>query len=330
MIKRNFEEAFMKKIKIFAVVIVAIGVLGVALSVFLKDTDKTPEELRTNKLIVSKTVCYAYNYDTIEKITYVSHFIALARVEDSQLTGNRSDFAETAFKMTVIEPVYNCEKGEEFTLKAEGGETLTKIYKVEGEPLPRKGQELLVFCKINDDGTYSVINGAQGRLLFENERLNFLNSENTEGITDGTYSPLPVKNAALSEVVKEIKEYLTVSPLDTMKLDYNCKVFVEGIDSEEPYGTYQLSKTEKNKLVDYINNARISGEGTQDYRNYNGVRYIMFRIVKDNGEEYFVSSASPYIIIDGKGYECDKGTLVDIYNLFCEYIEENTDIEHIC
>ena len=44
----------MKKIKIFAVVIVAIGVLGVALSVFLKDTDKTPEELRTNKLIVSK------------------------------------------------------------------------------------------------------------------------------------------------------------------------------------------------------------------------------------------------------------------------------------
>ncbi len=324
----------MKKRKI-TIIVVAVLVVTVGLGVFFSVTssgnrENNPESAASGKKTVSKTVCYAYNYDSLEEMTYVAHFIALARVDSAALTENRSDFAETAFSMTVIEPVYNSRKDETFIIKMEGGETLTTVYKVEGEPLMETGQEVLVFCKMNDDGTYSVINGPQGRLLFENGRLNPLTSENTDGITDGTYSPLPVKNANLIDTIEEIRKYLAVSPIERMDLDYNCKVIVEGICNDETAPAPELAKAEKKKLVDYINNAQISGSGDQKYRDYNGTRYVMFRIIKSNGEQFNVSSASPYLIIDGKGYECDKETLKDIYNIFYDYLKENTDTKHIC
>lgn len=198
-----------RKITIIAVALLAVAVcLGVFFSVTLPgNRGNTPEGSASGKKTVSKTVCYAYNYDSLEEITYEADFIALARVDSAELTENRSDFAETAFTMTVTEQVYNSQKNETFIIKMEGGETLTKLYKVEGEPLMKIGQEVLVFCKMNDDGTYRIINGPQGRLLFENGRLNPLTSENTEGITDGTYSPLPVKNAQLTDIIEEIKKY---------------------------------------------------------------------------------------------------------------------------
>lgn len=202
-----------KKLIIAAAAVILAAATGTA--VFLKATDNqliAPTGYSYGKKVVSKTVCYAYNYDTIEGITYASDLIAVARVQSAKLTGDRSDFAETAFTMTVTEPIYNSQKDETFIIKMEGGETLTTVYKVEGEPLMNVGDEVLVFCKMKDDGTYYIINGAQGRLLFENGRLNPLTSENTDGITDGTYSPLIVDNENAEELIEEIKEFSAFIP----------------------------------------------------------------------------------------------------------------------
>lgn len=106
-----------KKLIIAAAAVILAAATGTA--VFLKATDNqliAPTGDSYGKKVVSKTVCYAYNYDTIEGITYASDLIAVARVQSAKLTGDRSDFAETAFTMTVTEPIYNSQKDETFTL----------------------------------------------------------------------------------------------------------------------------------------------------------------------------------------------------------------------
>lgn len=89
-----------------------------------------------------------------------------------------------------------------------GGETEDNIIEIADDPLLQIGDEILVFCKENPDGTYQIISGPQGRLIYDNGKLNSLNVANTQVKNANSFSNIVVKNAEADTLIAEIKGYV--------------------------------------------------------------------------------------------------------------------------
>ena len=91
-----------------------------------------------------------------------------------------------------------------------GGETEEKIVELNDDPLLKPGDEILVFCKENADGTYRIISGPKGRLIYNNGKLNSLNVVNSRVKQANPYSNIIVNNADADTLIAEIKGYVGV------------------------------------------------------------------------------------------------------------------------
>ena len=82
------------------------------------------------------------------------------------------------------------------------------IMEVEDDPLIRDGEEFLVFCKQNKDGTFRVVSGPQGRMVYEDGKLSSLNTENSNARKTNVYMNIHINNVDAETLIDEIKEYL--------------------------------------------------------------------------------------------------------------------------
>ena len=89
-----------------------------------------------------------------------------------------------------------------------GGEVEDYIMEVEDDPLIRDGEEFLVFCKQNKDGTFRVVSGPQGRMVYEDGKLSSLNTENSNARKTNVYMNIHINNVDAETLIDEIKEYL--------------------------------------------------------------------------------------------------------------------------
>lgn len=151
---------------------------------------------------------WGYNYRDIEEIAKASDLIALVHVNGVENTFIENEIPYTTFSVSVITPIYNTNKDDEFIIYMTGGETEKQILEFADDPLLQKNDEILVFCKKNTDGTYRIISGPQGRLIYENGKLNSLNVINEQVRTANSSSNIMVKNANVDDLITEIKGYV--------------------------------------------------------------------------------------------------------------------------
>ena len=69
-------------------------------------------------------------------------------------------------------------------------------------------KKMLVFCKENPDGTYRILSGPQGRLIYVNGKLNSLNVADAKVRQANPFSNIEVKNADADSMIEKIKEYI--------------------------------------------------------------------------------------------------------------------------
>jgi hypothetical protein len=121
---------------------------------------------------------WSRSYANIEELSINSDLIALVKVKgiDKRLVQNGIPF--TTFQVEVITPVYNVEIGDAFVVFMTGGVKNGITVEVEDDPLLQVGEECMVFCKENPDGTFQILSGPQGRFAHQNGKLNSLSVVN--------------------------------------------------------------------------------------------------------------------------------------------------------
>lgn len=151
---------------------------------------------------------WGYNYKDIEEITKDSDLIALVTVQGVEDTMVEYNIPYTIFNVEVNTPIFNSVEGENFSIYMTGCETKDKIVELIDDPLLQKGDEILVFCKKNPDGTYQIMSGPQGRLVYENGKLSSLNTTNSRVKEINTFSNINIQDVDADLLIKEIKGYI--------------------------------------------------------------------------------------------------------------------------
>lgn len=104
--------------------------------------------------------------------------------------------------------IYNSNENQVFSIYMTGGKIQDKIVEVKDDPLLNAGDKVLVFCKKNSDGTYHILGGPQGRLVYENGKFNSLNVVNTRVKQSNTSSNIVIENEDAATLINEIKGYI--------------------------------------------------------------------------------------------------------------------------
>lgn len=182
-------------------VAVLVATLGIVFCANFIDSEKETQYLSAS---------WNYNYRDIEEISQSSDLIALVSVQNVENTEIQQSIPYTTYSVKVETPVYNSEENQEFSIYMTGGETEDKIIEIADDPLLQAGDEILVFCKENPDGTYQIISGPQGRLIYDNGKLNSLNVVNTRVREANSFSNIVVQNVDADALIAEIKSYVGV------------------------------------------------------------------------------------------------------------------------
>ena len=181
---------------------VSLIILGVVVSTIGTNKENVPK----NKEYLSAS--WVYNYSDLEEMTKDSDMIALVREDKLLETYEEGGLPFSEYQMQVIEPILGVNQNEEITILMTGGEVEDYILEVEDDPLIRDGEEFLVFCKQNKDGTFRVVSGPQGRMVYEDGKLSSLNTENSNARKTNVYMNIHINNVDAETLIDEIKEYL--------------------------------------------------------------------------------------------------------------------------
>ena len=190
-----------KKMFIALAVVLAAGIGAVF---YARGDHKTKE-------VQYLSASWDYSYRDVEEIARASDRIALVSVGNVENTFIDQSVPYTIFSVKVETSVYNCEEGQEFSIYMTGAETDTKIMEIAGDPLLQPGDEILVFCKENPDGTYRILGGPQGRLVYDDGTLNSISTVLAQEGEEGMLSGLIVENADARALIREIQGYVGAS-----------------------------------------------------------------------------------------------------------------------
>ena len=109
-------------------------------------------------------------------------------------------------EVTVTEAVYGCEDKQTIRITMQGGRAKYAICIVPTDPLMEHGQEFLIFANKNEDGTYSILKGEEGRFLYEDGLLTALQyTDLPEKPGDG----FDIKEKPFDEMLQQLQSALS-------------------------------------------------------------------------------------------------------------------------
>ncbi|MDE6149572.1 MAG: hypothetical protein K2F81_05690 [Ruminococcus sp.] len=160
---------------------------------------------------VPLSASWSYNYESIDELTKFSDIIAVISVDGMNLDKTYESYGVTLTKYSaeIKELIYG-EEGSKIDIIMTGGidNVEKKIYEVVDDPLMEKGDEYLIFAQKNEDGTYAVLSGSQGRFVFKNDRVYSLNVINEQVSTNNIYSNIKVDGDKKEDFIMQISASL--------------------------------------------------------------------------------------------------------------------------
>ena len=137
-------------------VFVIVGILAAIIIVICFLTAKNQPE----KVYLSAS--WIYGYADVEELAEHSDLIALVKVK--KLSENiAGKIPASIFEVKVEDGILGCENEDVISVYMTGGKSGNQIFEIKSDPLMKKGQEFLIFAQKNQDGTYTILGGPQGR-----------------------------------------------------------------------------------------------------------------------------------------------------------------------
>jgi len=115
-------------------------------------------------------VDWSKGYANLRELTADSDLIVFATVQES--TTNEGQIVSTIFTMKIDTLLWGEPLDATFRVYMTGGKNADgSLTQVAGDPLMKEGEEYLLFCQENKDGTYTVLGGPQGRFRYRDGTL---------------------------------------------------------------------------------------------------------------------------------------------------------------
>ena len=152
----------MKKIISFAVALMMLPALCGCIRV--EQRQEQPKDQWIN-------VDWSKSYANLRELTMDSELIVFATVQNST-PGKESPIPSTLFTMKINTLLWGEPLDATFEIYMTGGKnadgTLTQVA---DDPLMKEGEQYLLFCRENTDGSYTVLGGPQGRFRYREGKL---------------------------------------------------------------------------------------------------------------------------------------------------------------
>lgn len=150
---------------------------------------------------------WSYNYGSVEELSKSSDIIALVKIIGSESAPlNGMNF--TIFDAKVEQLIAGADE-EKIKIYMTGGidDAQKKIYELDDDPLMHINDEFLIFARQNQDGTYTILSGPQGRFEIKDERVYSLNESNAQVKKANIGSNIKVSGENKEEFFKAVKAY---------------------------------------------------------------------------------------------------------------------------
>ncbi len=198
-----------KQIVIIIVTIFCIFAFAAGSGIFLQK-EKKPSVQYLN-------ASWTYAYSGLEELTKESDLIAFVRITGLDRVKD-GEVPSSYFKAEITEAVKDSDGEKEIVIYMTGIKNEEKWIEIQDDPLVCTGEEYLIFARKNTTGTYSILGGPQGRLLYENELLTAQTYLNQQKKTDGqavavagannSADFLQIHEKEASKMIAEIKAYM--------------------------------------------------------------------------------------------------------------------------
>lgn len=156
---------------------------------------------------ISMSASWSYNYGNVEELFKSSDIIALVKItglESAPLNGMNF----TIFDAKVEQLIAGADE-EKIKIYMTGGidDAQKKIYELDDDPLMQINDEFLIFAHQNQDGTYTILSGPQGRFEIKDNRVYSLNESNDQVKKADVGSNIKVSGENKEEFFKAVKAY---------------------------------------------------------------------------------------------------------------------------
>jgi hypothetical protein len=159
---------------------------------------------------VTLNASWNYNYESIKELSEKCDLAAYIKVTGSEIDESYKAYGVdlTIFTAEVKEALYGkSDKTIKIVMTGKVDEKEKKIYEIADDPLMNKGDEFFIFATANDNGTYTIMSGPQGRFEIKNGQVYSLNVSNEQVAKNNNSSNITVNKQSKEKFYKEVKEY---------------------------------------------------------------------------------------------------------------------------
>lgn len=197
----------LKKRTVITIGSVALIGLMILIFMFISQSSKTESVAQGNEKILM-SASWSRNYEDIEELTEASDLIALIEVEDEVSESVKDNIPYTNFKLKIIDSIYGSKDNSKIEVTMTGGSIGDTEYEIDDDPLINKGEQYLIFARENADGTYTIIGGSQGRLVYEDGKVNSLQVVNEQVAEANNFMNIEIIDEEFDAIVDEIVDII--------------------------------------------------------------------------------------------------------------------------
>ena len=154
------------------------------------------------------TASWSYNYSNLEDLTQSSDLIALISVDDANSYITSDGIPMTNYSVLITSSIYGCSEDEVIEVVMTGGPKDGAIYEIADDPLMNVQDDFIIFARKNNDGTYTILSGPQGRMSIENGLVSSLNISNDQVRLYNNGSNISFSSVPLDDFISEIMSYI--------------------------------------------------------------------------------------------------------------------------
>ena len=194
-------------------------VLFVFLTACKSPLESQPE--KETELITTLHASWGYNYRDVEELTENSDYIAIVNVKESE-SFYYEILPKTLYTVETTQSIYG--ETDDVQLVFTGGVFEDKTVELSDDPLMSIGDSLLAFARKNDDGTYTVLSGPQGRFVIEDDCVYSLNAVDKQlRSANRLSSNIMVDGVPLDDFISSVEGYLPNVTIATESQTVQCE-----------------------------------------------------------------------------------------------------------
>lgn len=160
---------------------------------------------------VPLTASWAYNYENVRELADNCDLAAYVTITGLETDNRHKSYgvALTIYTAEITESLFGKKDGTiRIVMTGTVDEKEKKIYEIVDDPLMKLGDKFFVFAKSNEDGTYTILSGPQGRFEIIDNMVYSLNVSNEQVAKNNSGSNIIVNKQPKDEFYAQIKEYV--------------------------------------------------------------------------------------------------------------------------